>query len=222
MPSKEIYYQGKLPSPIAELLALHSNLELMENVLLTLSAKQGKSEQRYKRDLTSHFALANANDSLSRNSSGKDAIAQIIQEIQSTLEILELKFIDGDGMITGMGKSNNTTKLTSSGFVRTGKFPKVGGRVGTKCQIEAETVKVNCSDVIYDEEKTWHKSRLQIDLLIKILKEKISRLKTIKKQLRETKQQQLQQQHQHPTYYNKNHHFGNFPPRHHSNNGRTK
>lgn len=46
---------------------------------------------------------------------------------------------------------------------------------------------MNCSDIIYEDEKSWRKSRLQIDLLIKVFKNKINDLKDIKKHLRENK-----------------------------------
>lgn len=59
-------------------------------------------------------------------------------------------------------------------------------KFGAKCFIE-NSGKVNCSDIIYEDEKSWKLSRVQIDLLIKVLKNKISDLKDIKKHLKEHK-----------------------------------
>lgn len=59
-------------------------------------------------------------------------------------------------------------------------------KFGAKCFIE-NSGKVNCSDIIYEDEKSWRLSRVQIDLLIKVLKHKISDLKDIKKHLKEHK-----------------------------------
>ncbi len=59
-------------------------------------------------------------------------------------------------------------------------------KFGAKCFIETNG-KVNCSDIIYEDEKSWKLSRVQIDLLIKVLKNKISDLKDIKKHLKEHK-----------------------------------
>lgn len=59
-------------------------------------------------------------------------------------------------------------------------------KFGAKCFIE-NNGKVNCSDIIYEDEKSWKVSRVQIDLLIKVLKNKISDLKDIKKHLKEHK-----------------------------------
>lgn len=59
-------------------------------------------------------------------------------------------------------------------------------KLGAKCFIE-NNGKVNCSDIIYEDEKSWKLSRVQIDLLIKVLKNKISDLKDIKKHLKEHK-----------------------------------
>lgn len=174
-----------------ELLDLHGNLNNIEKQLL--AEHEAKAEHlRIKRELTANLFetpdTLSESDENKKNSSSNDAISKVIQEIQDTLETLELKFVEHDW--TANNTSKTSTKLTSAGFVRGSKFPKVGGRVGTRCYIESETGKVNCSDVIYDDEKTWRKSRSQIDMLIKVLKDKITHLKDIKKQLRESKQQQ--------------------------------
>lgn len=86
------------------------------------------------------------------------------QEIQDTLEELELSFKD-QGKMESRGED---------------------GKFGAKCFIE-NNGKVNCSDIIYEDEKSWKLSRVQIDLLIKVLKNKISDLKDIKKHLKEHK-----------------------------------
>lgn len=93
------------------------------------------------------------------------------QEIQQSLDELETSFIDHD-VIEHINSTTGATKL------------------GAKCFIEANG-KVNCSDIIYDDEKSWKKSRFQIDLLIKVLKNKINDLKEIKKHLRENKPSHL-------------------------------
>ncbi|XP_036332397.1 extracellular sulfatase SULF-1 homolog [Rhagoletis pomonella] len=184
-------FHTELPYEMEELLDLQDTLSMVEEQLT--------QPKRTKRELTSSFFEtrptndANAENSFkSGTNSANDSISKVIQEIQSTLETLELKFIAPNDL----HQPNNTTTLSAAGFVRGGKFPKVGGRVGTRCYIESQTGKVNCSDVIYDDEKTWRKSRNQIDMLIKVLKDKITHLKDIKKQMRENKQQQLSQQQQ--------------------------
>lgn len=181
-----------------ELLDLHTNLhQLEQHLLVKHKAKANETLSRPKRELTAN--LFNSPDTLTsdenkRNNASNDAISKVIQEIQDTLETLELKFVEHDWTANSTSKTG-ATRMTSAGFVRGGKFPKVGGRVGTRCYIESPSGKVNCSDVIYDDEKTWRKSRSQIDMLIKVLKDKITHLKDIKKQLRESKQQQQQGRH---------------------------
>ncbi|KAJ6634910.1 Extracellular sulfatase SULF-1 like, partial [Pseudolycoriella hygida] len=93
-----------------------------------------------------------------------DHIGNVIMEIQDSLEQLEDSFKDN-------------IKIESRGEDR--KF-------GAKCFIE-NTGKVNCSNIIYEDEKSWKMSRIQIDLLIKVLKNKITDLKDIKKHLKEHK-----------------------------------
>lgn len=53
-----------------------------------------------------------------------------------------------------------------------------------QCFVE-ETGKVNCSTIVYENEDAWRQSRTQIDMLIKVLKDKIMNLKDIKRHLRE-------------------------------------
>ncbi|EDW44888.1 extracellular sulfatase SULF-1 homolog [Drosophila sechellia] len=111
--------------------------------------------------------------------SSNETIAQVIQQIQSTLEILELKFNEHE-----LHASNSS----GNSYERGEKYPKSGGH---RCFVDATTAKVNCSNVIYDDEKTWRTSRTQIDMLIKLLKDKIGKLKEMKKQLRESNKQAL-------------------------------
>ncbi|XP_075146298.1 extracellular sulfatase Sulf1 [Haematobia irritans] len=191
----EELYHSDLPYEMEELLDLHKNLHDVEKYLLEQHEQRARKTTRTKRELTANlFDTPESLDSdeNKKSNSSNDAISKVIQEIQDTLETLELKFVEHDWTVNSTSKTS-ATKITSAGFVRGGKFPKVGGRVGTRCYIESQSGKVNCSDVIYDDEKTWRKSRSQIDMLIKVLKDKITHLKDIKKQLRESKQQQQQQ-----------------------------
>lgn len=55
-----------------------------------------------------------------------------------------------------------------------------------QCFVESSG-KVNCSTVVYENEQAWKESRAQIDMLLKVLKNKINNLKDIKKHLREHK-----------------------------------
>jgi len=132
----------------------------MEELLDLNQAVDHMSElHRSKRDLTG---------------SSNETIAQVIQQIQATLEILELKFNEHE-----LHSSNSS----GNSFERSEKYSKSGGH---RCFVDATTGKVNCSNVIYDDEKTWRTSRNQIDMLIKLLKDKIGKLKEMKKQLRES------------------------------------
>jgi len=53
-----------------------------------------------------------------------------------------------------------------------------------QCFVESSG-SVNCSTNVYESEEAWKQSRVQIDMLIKLLKSKITDLKDIKKHLRE-------------------------------------
>lgn len=96
-------------------------------------------------------------------------ITAVIQEIQKSLENIETSLLEHDEI----------TQLTLNDTNSSSK-------IGAKCFIELNG-QVNCSDIIYEDEKSWRKSRNQIDLLIKVLKNKINDLKDIKKHLKENK-----------------------------------
>lgn len=91
-----------------------------------------------------------------------DHITAVIQEIQGTLEQLEQT----------SAEESDTANVTE--------------KIGAKCFVQSNG-KVNCSEIIYEDERSWRKSRNQIDLLIQVLKSKIVELKGIKKHLKHNK-----------------------------------
>lgn len=92
----------------------------------------------------------------------------VVHEIQAELENLETSMDLNTSMSNGAAQSNSTEK------------------VGIRCFIETNG-KVNCSNVIYENEKSWKKSRDQVDLLIQVLKTKIVELKDIRRHLKDHK-----------------------------------
>lgn len=60
------------------------------------------------------------------------------------------------------------------------------GTTQERCYVES-TGSVNCSSSVYEDEKSWKRNRNQIELLIRMLKKKISDLKDIRKHLKEHK-----------------------------------
>ncbi|XP_037039446.1 extracellular sulfatase SULF-1 homolog isoform X2 [Bradysia coprophila] len=146
--------------------------------------------------LEKELMAANAHRSRTKRES-VDHIGSVITEIQDSLEELESSF-KGQGKVESRGEEN--------------------GKFGAKCFIE-NNGKVNCSDIIYEDEKSWKLSRVQIDLLIKVLKNKISDLKDIKKHLKEHKPAHMKDYDEipsieddeytkdnHPTFRKHNHH----------------
>lgn len=94
-----------------------------------------------------------------------DHIGSVIDEIQESLGQLEKTFLEQEV------KQGNITASAHR-------------RDGAKCYLE-NNGKVNCSNIIYEDENSWRKSRLQIDMMIKVLKNKIVNLKDIKKHLKD-------------------------------------
>ncbi|XP_055698244.1 extracellular sulfatase SULF-1 homolog isoform X3 [Phlebotomus papatasi] len=96
-----------------------------------------------------------------------DHISSVIEDIQKNLDKLEASLLEENESIRALNHSAQNSKKMSA-----------------KCFIETNG-KVNCSDIIYEDEKSWRKSRVQIDLLIKVLKKQINDLRDIKKHLKE-------------------------------------
>lgn len=92
-------------------------------------------------------------------------INEILYDIQSKLDVLE---------------SSKEFDSTEDDFTNS------TDKIGAKCTILNDG-KINCSNAIYENEKSWKKSRQQIDLLIQVLKSKINDLKDIRKHLKEHK-----------------------------------
>ncbi|XP_055913011.1 extracellular sulfatase SULF-1 homolog isoform X2 [Eupeodes corollae] len=186
-------YLNYFPNEIEKLLDISNTLSLIEHHLRDGSQNNSSGagdrranelKYRHKRETPNYL---DGTTSASSSATPNDPITKVIQEIQSTLETLEVKFLEHE-----LNTNNLTRGISIGGSGGNGggggrSSPKIGGKLGAKCFIESETGKVNCSDVIYDDEKTWRKSRGQIDLLIKVLKDKINHLKDIKKQLKENK-----------------------------------
>lgn len=64
------------------------------------------------------------------------------------------------------------------------KYANGTGGPAHQCFVETSG-KVNCSTTVYENEAAWRQSRVQVDMLIKVLKKKILSLKDIKKHLKE-------------------------------------
>lgn len=102
----------------------------------------------------------------------KQAFDIHLKEIQVSLENLETSFMEHDEI-----PAHSTVPTNGSAGEN---------KIGAKCFIELNG-RVNCSNIIYEDERSWKKSRNQIDLLIKVLKNKINDLKDIRKHLKENK-----------------------------------
>ncbi|XP_055544974.1 extracellular sulfatase SULF-1 homolog [Wyeomyia smithii] len=104
-----------------------------------------------------------------REAAGGNQIESVIRELQNTLREIEGNFENSSIL-----KKNNQSLDTEEN----------GGE--TKCFVTA-VGKVNCSNTIYEDENSWRRSRNQVDMLIKVLKNKINDLKDIRRHLREHK-----------------------------------
>ncbi|XP_038115687.1 extracellular sulfatase SULF-1 homolog isoform X2 [Culex quinquefasciatus] len=100
------------------------------------------------------------------SSGGGGQIENVIHELQSSLKEIE-QSVEQSAVLRRQNQSEG-----------------VEVEAGTKCFVTA-IGRVNCSNVIYEDEHSWKRSRSQIDMLIKVLKNKLNDLKGIKKQLKE-------------------------------------
>lgn len=97
-----------------------------------------------------------------------DHIGTVIQEIQESLGQLETSFVEQHELAISAADAAAAAATAT----------------GARCFI-APAGQVNCSEIVYADEKSWRKSRLQIDQLIQLLKTKIVNLKEMRKHLRE-------------------------------------
>lgn len=97
----------------------------------------------------------------SRNKRESDYITSTIDELHAVLEKIEKKY--------------NSQKYA---------FNSTTGPA--QCFVEP-TGKVNCSTIVYEDEHAWKQSRVQIDMLMKVLKNKINNLKDIKNHLKKNR-----------------------------------
>ncbi|XP_058445982.1 extracellular sulfatase SULF-1 homolog [Malaya genurostris] len=121
-------------------------------------------------DLEGELQSSHSNGRSKRDVGGGSQIENIIQELQSTLKNIERNFEQN----TILKRYNHSTETEES------------AGAGSKCFVTT-IGKVNCSNVIYEDESSWKRSRSQVDMLIKVLKSKINDLKDIRRYLKEHK-----------------------------------
>lgn len=97
--------------------------------------------------------------------------SSIIEDLQRALNTVENKFTE---------KSIDLEHKYQNGSDFKANLP------AAKCYVRGDG-RVNCSNVVYEDEKAWRQSRQQIDAIIDLLKSKLSDLKDIKKHLRENR-----------------------------------
>lgn len=108
---------------------------------------------------------------LKRSKRDINHISSFIDDLQKTLDSVESKFSDKTLELERQYE-NGTDRLTHSPVA--------------KCYVRSDG-KVNCSNIIYEDEKAWRQSRQQIDAIINLLKTKLNDLKDIKKHLKENR-----------------------------------
>lgn len=114
------------------------------------------------------LALSLPEQRRSKRAATIDQVSTVIAGIQQDLQVLE----------QNLHRNRNSSKEQNT--------PATEENVA-KCAVQADGGGVNCTTIIYEDEKSWKRSRQQIDLLIKVLKRKIVDLKDIKRHLKEHK-----------------------------------
>ncbi|XP_058172454.1 extracellular sulfatase SULF-1 homolog [Anopheles ziemanni] len=100
-------------------------------------------------------------------------LTDVVHELQKTLSDIERDYEEMETI--GQDRLNETT----------GEGASTSGSAKRCFVIAAD--RINCSNVIYEDELSWKRNRLKVDQLIRVLKEKINTLKDIKRLLREQK-----------------------------------
>nr|XP_040221294.2 extracellular sulfatase SULF-1 homolog [Anopheles coluzzii] len=115
-------------------------------------------------------------------SSSPSHLADVIHELQQTLVEIEREYeqtatVEGRDDHTTNGSNGSNTTASGEGVVEPYGVTK-------RCSVIAAD-KINCSNVIYEDEVSWRRNRMKVDQLIRVLKDKINALKDIKRLLRE-------------------------------------
>ncbi|XP_053669458.1 extracellular sulfatase SULF-1 homolog [Anopheles marshallii] len=108
-----------------------------------------------------------------RDTSSPHPLADVLQRLQQTVMEIEQEY--EQTVKTVEDERQNDT--TSEGLDAYGGITK-------RCSVIAAD-KINCSNVMYEDEMSWRRSRMKVDQLIRLLKDKINALKDIKRMLRE-------------------------------------
>ncbi|KFB53347.1 AGAP003374-PA-like protein [Anopheles sinensis] len=102
-------------------------------------------------------------------------LTDVVHELQKTLSDIERDYEEMETI--GQDRSNETAGEGGSSSA---------GGSAKRCFVIAAD-RINCSNVIYEDELSWKRNRMKVDQLIRVLKDKINTLKDIKRLLREQK-----------------------------------
>uniref|UniRef100_A0A182PCU3 Extracellular sulfatase SULF-1 homolog n=1 Tax=Anopheles epiroticus TaxID=199890 RepID=A0A182PCU3_9DIPT len=121
-----------------------------------------------------HAQLEEGRARSKRDTSSPNHLTDVIHELQHTLAEIEREY-EQTATITREDRVNDT---------KTSETVEPYSVVTKRCSVIAAD-KINCSNVIYEDEVSWRRSRMKVDQLIRVLKDKINALKDIKRLLRE-------------------------------------
>ncbi|XP_053681328.1 extracellular sulfatase SULF-1 homolog [Anopheles nili] len=107
-----------------------------------------------------------------REASSPNHLTDVVHELQQTLAEIEREYER-----TALLVQDNHNASTSEGMEPTAGPTK-------RCFVVAPG-RINCSNVITEDELSWKRNRMRVDQLIRVLKDKINALKDIKRLLRE-------------------------------------
>uniref|UniRef100_A0A182RDD7 Extracellular sulfatase n=1 Tax=Anopheles funestus TaxID=62324 RepID=A0A182RDD7_ANOFN len=108
-----------------------------------------------------------------RDTASPHPLADVLQRLQQTLIEIEREY-EQTAKIVEDERRNDTTSEGVEAY----------GGITKRCSVIAAD-KINCSSVMYEDELSWRRSRMKVDQLIRLLKDKINALKDIKRMLRE-------------------------------------
>lgn len=139
---------------------------------------------RYKRDTFDDDEVEeNYNEKMPLEFENLLQIDQVLDNIENSLELSAAvnehsrKKREADYITQTIDELHSVLLTLEKKYLNNTKGP-------VQCFVE-ETGKVNCSTIVYENEDAWRQSRTQIDMLIKVLKDKIINLKDIKRHLKE-------------------------------------
>uniref|UniRef100_A0A182MEV5 Extracellular sulfatase C-terminal domain-containing protein n=1 Tax=Anopheles culicifacies TaxID=139723 RepID=A0A182MEV5_9DIPT len=155
-----------------EVLLMEAEGPTMESLIKVAARLDNLERSLYENDLEDPEQEARGRTK--RDTSSPHPLADVLQRLQQTVLEIEREYEQTGNRRPEDEQQNETTSEGMEAY----------GGIAKRCSVIAAD-KINCTNVINEDELSWRRSRMKVDQMIRLLKDKINTLKDIKRMLRE-------------------------------------